>query len=400
MIRRGYFFLAAHVFPLLQFLGAQFSPKIKQRVSALKVQKVNTKGAIWFHCSSLGEYEMAMPLIQEFLDNSQDHILVSFFSASGYGKCEETSRISKIYLPLDSQANAAELFKNINPKAFILVKYEFWLGYMEEAIMQGIPSFLVSGLLRPGHFMGKFYGKPWRRALARFEGLYMQNQESVEIAEKMGLKATHSGDLRFNRVLENKAVNLTNPIFEHFAGQHKILLILGSSWSAEEKMLSKLTLPEGLGVIIAPHDISAKHIKEIKTLFPASQSYTDYIDEKSKVLILNTIGQLKYAYQYGHFAFIGGAFGKGLHNILEPMAYGLPVIFGPHHDKFPEGRLAIEQGIGFEVNSESELQNTIDSLYLNYKNYESNIKKWVSSMQVNTSRIFAQIQASIKKGHI
>ncbi len=397
MIRRGYFFLAAHFFPILQFLGAQFSPKIKQRVSALKVQKVNTQGVIWFHCSSLGEYEMAMPLIQEFLDNSQDHILVSFFSASGYGKCEETSRISKIYLPLDSQANAAELFKKINPKAFILVKYEFWLAYMEEAIKQGIPSFLVSGLLRPGHFMGKFYGKPWRRSLAGFEGLYMQNQESVEIAKKMGLKATFSGDLRFNRVLENKAVNPANPIFEHFAGQHKNVLILGSSWLAEEKMLSKLTLPEGLGVIIAPHDISAKHIKEIKTLFPAAQSYTDYKEVKSKILILNTIGQLKYAYQYGHFAFIGGAFGKGLHNILEPMAYGLPVIFGPQHHKFPEGKLAQEQGIGFQVNSVIELQKTIDLLYLNYKNYESNIKKWVSSMQVNTSSIFAQIKASIKK---
>jgi len=195
----------ASLAPLMQEIAAIFSSKTKQRLDALKTQNLKSKiykNSIWIHCSSLGEYEMAKPLIRSF---KNQNLLISFFSPSGYNQCLETETLKKLYLPLDSEKAAKEAFENLEPKAFILIKYEFWLNFMTESINQKVPIYLVSGLFRKNHFLSKTYAKPWRNVLGRFNRLYLQNHGSMDLAKEWGFgNTTFSGDLRFNQVAFTK----------------------------------------------------------------------------------------------------------------------------------------------------------------------------------------------------
>ncbi len=385
--------LVAH---LLQLLGAKFSLKIEKRVMGLKAQDLNSfshNQNIWFHCSSLGEFEMAKPLIDLFLKDGASQVVVSFFSPSGYENCPEVNGLKKFYLPLDSKQNALRVFSAIKPKAFVLVKYEFWLNYMAQAQKRAVPSFLISGLFRDDHFLSKFYAKPWRKQLSQFNALYLQNEKSVQLALSWGFSnAFLSGDIRINKVLNNGTLFKEDEILKNFVGSAGQVVILGSSWPKEEQLIAKAKLSDDTKVIIAPHDLNPDHIDLIKNLFPKSQLYTAFVlAESSNVLILNTMGMLKFAYQYGDMAFVGGAFGKGLHNILEPMAYGLPVIFGPNHDKFPEALAAMEAGIAKQINTRSELETAINYFQNSKSNYKSEVRDWLNSRIVDVDEMHAKI---------
>lgn len=384
------------VAPLLQLLGAKFSLKIEKRVMGLKAQDLNSfshNQNIWFHCSSLGEFEMAKPLIDLFLKDGASQVVVSFFSPSGYENCPEVNGLKKFYLPLDSKQNALRVFSAIKPKAFVLVKYEFWLNYMAQAQKRAVPSFLISGLFRDDHFLSKFYAKPWRKQLSQFNALYLQNEKSVQLALSWGFSnAFLSGDIRINKVLNNGTLFKEDEILKNFVGSAGQVVILGSSWPKEEQLIAKAKLSDDTKVIIAPHDLNPDHIDLIKNLFPKSQLYTAFVlAESSNVLILNTMGMLKFAYQYGDMAFVGGAFGKGLHNILEPMAYGLPVIFGPNHDKFPEALAAMEAGIAKQINTRSELETAINYFQNSKSNYKSEVRDWLNSRIVDVDEMHAKI---------
>lgn len=384
------------VAPLLQLLGAKFSLKIEKRVMGLKAQDLNSfshNQNIWFHCSSLGEFEMAKPLIDLFLKDGASQVVVSFFSPSGYENCPEVNGLKKFYLPLDSKQNALRVFSAIKPKAFVLVKYEFWLNYMAQAQKRAVPSFLISGLFRDDHFLSKFYAKPWRKQLSQFNALYLQNEKSVQLALSWGFSnAILSGDIRINKVLNNGTLFKEDEILKNFVGSAGQVVILGSSWPKEEQLIAKAKLSDDTKVIIAPHDLNPDHIDLIKNLFPKSQLYTAFVlAESSNVLILNTMGMLKFAYQYGDMAFVGGAFGKGLHNILEPMAYGLPVIFGPNHDKFPEALAAMEAGIAKQINTRSELETAINYFQNSKSNYKSEVRDWLNSRIVDVDEMHAKI---------
>ena len=400
MLRFFYSKFTFFVAPLLQSLGAKISSKIEKRVLGLKVQNLDSLSHdqnIWFHCSSLGEFEMAKPLMNLFIKDEASQVVVSFFSPSGYENCNETEGLKKFYLPLDSKQNALRVFKAIKPKVFILVKYEFWLNYMVQAQKSGVPSFLISGLFRDNHFLSKYYAKPWRRYLSQFNALYLQNNKSVQLAQSWSFSnAILSGDTRINRVLNNGTIYKKDEILEDFTSSAEQVIILGSSWPKEEQLIAKAKLPSGIKVIIAPHDLNPEHINLIKNLFSKSILYTEYVlGESSNVLILNTIGMLKFTYQYGNMAFIGGAFGKGLHNILEPMTYGLPVIFGPNHTKFPEALAAMESGIAKQVNTKSELETAINYFQNVPYKHKSEVKAWLQSRIVDVDGMYAEIIKTI-----
>ncbi|MDG1099154.1 MAG: glycosyltransferase N-terminal domain-containing protein [Bacteroidia bacterium] len=400
MLRFFYSKFTFFVAPLLQSLGAKISSKIEKRVLGLKAQNLDSLSHdqnIWFHCSSLGEFEMAKPLMNLFIKDGASQVVVSFFSPSGYENCNETEGLKKFYLPLDSKQNALRVFKAIKPKVFILVKYEFWLNYMVQAQKSGVPSFLISGLFRDNHFLSKYYAKPWRRYLSQFNALYLQNKKSVQLAQSWSFSnAILSGDMRINRVLNNGTILKKDEILEDFTSSAEQVIILGSSWPKEEQLIAKAKLPDGTKVIIAPHDLNPEHIDLIKNLFSKSLLYTEYVlGESSNVLILNTIGMLKFAYQYGNMAFIGGAFGKGLHNILEPMTYGLPVIFGPNNTKFPEALAAMEAGIAKQVNTKSELETAINYFHNVPYKHKSEVKDWLKSRIVDVDGMHTEIIKSL-----
>lgn len=315
----------------------------------------------WFHCASLGEFEQAVPVMERIKQSDSNvQIIVTFFSPSGYEQRKKHPLVDVVlYLPLDTPSNAVKLLNVLQPDAAIFVKYEIWYYLLTELKHRRIPVYLLSAVFRKDQFILSWPGKWLFEVLPDYKKIFLQDKQSVEWLEKRGLKnIEYTGDTRYDRVKQNALKVKTNEIIAQFKGNDK-LLVLGSSWPAEEKIIRELRENEKLKdykIMIAPHDVSDAHISEIIELFGSDQTerYTQYKSEGKKVLILDTIGHLSSAYFYSDVSFIGGAFGKGLHNILESLAFGSPVIFGPNYEKYPEAHTSMHAQVAMSIhNSES-----------------------------------------------
>ena len=346
------------------------SGRIQQRKIAFPLKKTKR---VWIHCASLGEFEQVKPII-ESLKKSQDcEIFISFFSPSGFQYSQNYPLAEAVfYLPLDTPQNAKKLINAINPDQVIFVKYEFWFHYLKNLFHQNIPVYLVSAVFRPNQFLFSNFGKWLFQLLPHYKKIFVQDQKSLDCLVSKGLSnVVLSGDTRYDKVYSSSVNVKFNEVIGTFKGQSN-LLILGSSWQAEEHLLKQyLSKKETFDfkVLIAPHDISESHISEILMTFkdysPLLFSKVTSSDFKSQMMILDTIGHLASAYYYGNVAIVGGAFGKGLHNILEPIAFGVPVIFGPNTDKYPEAKFAIEQQVALQVKNLEEFTDALENLMQN-----------------------------------
>jgi 3-deoxy-D-manno-octulosonic-acid transferase len=322
----------------------------------------------WFHCASLGEFEQARPVMEQLKSSDPgSSIVITFFSPSGYNQKKDFPLADAvIYLPLDTPSNARKLIHYLQPDAAIFVKYEIWYFHLKALFDQKIPVYLISASFRSKQFLFSAAGRWLFKLLPKYHSIFLQDQKSYELLKKKGLKnIIVSGDTRYDRVKQN-ALNVTqNAVIKTFKASHP-LLIMGSSWPEEEDILLHYleTNPESpLRIVIAPHDISQGHIDDINKKFKKYRPtlYTDKVQRfDSQILVLNTIGHLASAYTYADLAFVGGAFGKGLHNILEPLAFGAPVIFGPHYAKYPEAYKAIEHQVGISIKDQEEFAKALD----------------------------------------
>ena len=329
---------------------------------------------VWFHCASLGEFEQGRPLIELMRKKDPSvKILLTFFSPSGYEVRKNYAGADYIfYLPLDTTRNAKRFIDSVRPKAVFFVKYEFWFNYLRELKQRNIPVYLVSGIFRDDHHFFKSYGSWFRDQLNSFAHFYLQDERSQQLLNAIGFNnTTVCGDTRFDRVFEISQQVKQIDVVKQFAGDHKVL-IMGSSWPEDEKIVQspevqRATLQD-YKIIIAPHEIDEKHIAAIEAGFKNkewclrfSQANESNI-KNANILIIDNIGMLSSLYQYGTVAFIGGGFGKGIHNILEAATFGLPVIFGPNYEKFTEAKELIRLGGAFEINNEEEFKKTITLL--------------------------------------
>jgi 3-deoxy-D-manno-octulosonic-acid transferase len=321
------------------------------------------KKVIWFHCASLGEFDQGLPLMNSLkLKNPDLFLLVTFFSPSGmlhYHKRRHVVDLA-MYLPYDTRRNADFFIEKVNPTLVFFVKYEFWQNYIRELSKKNIKLISLATLLRPNQYFFKWYGGFFREGLKKISYYFTQNEETKHLLNSIGIHEIEVvGDTRYDRVSENKELFLETleartsshtAIFESFLAQEKVL-IFGSSWEKELAILIDLLKDDWKGkIIIAPHDVSESNVRKIQLLLKEKAiKYTDFKNYKEEqVLILDTIGQLSTAFYYGNIACIGGGFSGNLHNILEPAVFGLPVLFGPKHSKFPEADQFTEDGIGFE----------------------------------------------------
>jgi 3-deoxy-D-manno-octulosonic-acid transferase len=321
------------------------------------------KKVVWFHCASLGEFDQGLPLMNSLkLKNPDLFLLVTFFSPSGmlhYHKREHDVDLA-MYLPNDTPRNADFFIEKVNPTLVFFVKYEFWQNYIRELSKKNIKLVSLATLLRPNQYFFKWYGGFFREGLKKISYYFTQNEETKHLLNSIGIgEIAVVGDTRYDRVSENKKLFLATleagtsthtAIFESFLAQEKAL-IFGSSWEKELAILIDLLKDDWKGkIIIAPHDISESNVRKIQLLLKEKAiKFTDFKNYKEEqVLILDTIGQLSTAFYYGNIACIGGGFSGNLHNILEPAVFGLPVLFGPKHSKFPEADQFTEVGIGFE----------------------------------------------------
>jgi 3-deoxy-D-manno-octulosonic-acid transferase len=320
----------------------------------------------WFHCASLGEFEQGRPVIEASHERFQgSKILLTFFSPSGYEKRKNYEGADHVmYLPLDTRKNARRMLESLDLERAIFIKYEFWYHFLQKLKKQNVPTYLASGNFRSGQVFFKWYGHWYRSFLKCFTHIFVQKENSKDLLEGIGFREVSiAGDTRFDRVHELPQSPYRHAAMEGFCSG-SIVLVAGSTWEKDEHMLARAyeELPEHLRWVIAPHELSTGHLITLQKRFPGSVLFTELnkeVPEGTRAIIVDSIGQLSYLYRFGTLAYIGGGFGKGIHNILEAATYGLPVIFGPAYHKFAEAVELAELGGAFPVGDEEALLSTV-----------------------------------------
>jgi 3-deoxy-D-manno-octulosonic-acid transferase len=329
------------------------------------------KPLAWFHVASLGEFEQAKPVITEFKKRLTGYgVVVSFFSPSGYDVISKKPQedIDFItYLPFDTPGNAARFLDLLNPQLAFFVKYDLWANHILEVRNRNIPLFLFSASMRNEQIYFKSYGGFFRKILFSFDHIFCQNEQTQKLLESAGYKETTiTGDTRYDRVNVIAGNPKPFPELEPYF-KNKPTIVVGSAWEEDMKLIIPLINGnDHYNWIIAPHDIDAEQISEWQQqILKESVKYSELSTGKNvAVIFIDNIGMLSSLYQFAEIAYVGGAFGKGLHNILEPLAYGIPVVFGDLRKpgKFPEAEISESFGCAFQIRDFSEFQKTIQSL--------------------------------------
>lgn len=325
---------------------------------------------LWFHASSLGEFEQGRPVMERIRAKHPEYkILLTFYSPSGFEVRKNYSGADLIcYLPFDTLWNVKRFLRLVQPKMAFFIKYEFWPNYLHELRKKEIPAYLISGIFRPDQLFFKKYGFFYRGLLESFNHIFVQNKESQKLLKSIGRKKDVSitGDTRYDRVLEIKSASKKLPLIAKFCSGEKRILIAGSSWPKDEELL----LPyfnehSDLKLLIAPHEINEGHLLDIESkLTRPSVRYSLATPEElasCDCLILDCFGLLSSAYRYADMAYIGGGFGAGIHNTLEAAVYNIPLLFGPNYSKFQEAKELIQNGGGYSIDSYESMSNHLNT---------------------------------------
>lgn len=395
------YLLGIRIFQILVLLASPFNSKAKLWLKGRKTifkslkQNVDSNEKIyWIHCASLGEFEQGRPLI-EALKNAypQYKILLTFYSPSGYEIRKNYEHADYVYyLPLDTPLNAKHFVEMVKPQAVFFVKYEFWYFFLREINKRNIPLYLVSGIFRKNQRFFKPNGIKSRKMLKWFTHFFVQNEESKELLQSINItNVSVAGDTRFDRVYDITQKAKSLPLIESFT-KDEIVLIAGSSWKADEELLLKYfnESTHQFKLIIAPHEIHKENITRIEKTISDSKKILKFSEanktniHKADVLIIDSIGILSSVYKYGNIAYIGGGFGKGIHNILEAATFGLPILFGPNYLKFKEAIELIKLKGAFTIKNYDELKSKLDSFLSNQERIKESGK--ISSKYVEQNR--------------
>ena len=324
----------------------------RQTNRLLSTVDFSTDDWLWFHCASLGEYEQAVPLITR-LKNGKVKILVSFFSPSGFEQKKNHALIDlAIYLPIDTPKNAHFLVSTVKPKQAFFIKYEFWENYFSALNKIKTPIYMVSSTFRENQFFFKWYGGFFKNTLKRVTYFFVQNKESKTVLLANGFKnVTVSGDTRYDRVHAQLKMNNQLDFIQNFKG-NRLCVVLGSTWPDCESFFVNTINNSGNEVcfVIAPHEIKKEKIQAlVNKLNVKSSVYSQGVAADAKVLVIDAIGLLTRIYSYADIAYVGGAVGTtGLHNVLEPAVFGIPILIGTNVNKFPEAT-ALEKAGGLKM---------------------------------------------------
>lgn len=324
---------------------------------------------IWIHVSSLGEFEQGLPVIERLKSDFPKYkLLLTFFSPSGYEPRKNFQLADKVaYMPSDTKRNAERLINNFNIKAVFFVKYDFWFNYMKVLKKNDIPLYYISALLHPDHYFFKFYSSWFRKQLFNVSHFFVQNEETAKLLKSIGIEnSTVTGDTRFDRVFEIAKQSKSFPEIEKFVSGRQCI-IAGSSWPTDEKLIIPFLkkMPDNYCLIIAPHDISDSHIKQIISQLDNYVLYSQLSTtncQGSNVLVVDTIGILKQIYKYARFAYVGGGFMSSIHNTQEALVFGCPVVIGPKYQKFVEAVDLVRDGGMFSVNNQQDFDEIFENL--------------------------------------
>jgi 3-deoxy-D-manno-octulosonic-acid transferase len=385
----------------------------------------NSDKLVWFHCASAGEFEQGKPVIEVLKKAYPSYrVLVSFFSPSGFTAARKYQHADIItYLPADTRKNARRFVELIKPELVVFVKYEYWYHHLSAVAFRHIPLLMVSAIFREDQLFFRPYGSFYKRLLFLFRQIFVQDSKSLELLKTNGIHhCSLSGDTRFDRVNEIAGRFSEVPLLKEFVGESKTI-VAGSSWEQDEEILAAYVRSRDVKIVIAPHEIKEDHILRIQKLFPDCIRYSQvqalftskHVDGTSiwssineqqekdieqrvvgaKTMIIDGMGLLSKLYHYATVTYVGGGFKSGIHNTLEAVVYGKPVLFGPKYQKFKEARDLIEKGAAFSVTNSEDLTIKIDR-FLNdpsvLLNTSEAARKYVVENTGATGKIIQYIQ--------
>ena len=341
---------------------------------------------VWFHAASLGEFEQGRPIMERFREEHPDYkILLTFYSPSGYEVRKNYQGADIIcYMPIDTVTNARRFLRLIRPCMAFFIKYEFWYNFLHILKHRNVPTYSVSSIFRPNQVFFRWYGKNYGRVLRCFTKFFVQNEQSKELLNSIGITEVEiTGDTRFDRVLQIKEAAKQLPVVEKFisGNEDTKVFVAGSSWPPDEEIFLRYfnEHPEWK-LIIAPHVIGEDHLQQIesllagrkviryteaeKSLNASDSSLTSHLSPltSSDVLIINCFGLLSSIYRYGQVAYVGGGFGVGIHNLPEAAVWDIPVFFGPNNERFQEAQELKKNGGGLEIHNYDEFAARMDEL--------------------------------------
>lgn len=373
--------LLVHCIQVLLPLPALFNRKLnlfvegrKKVWNTLETKCPASSKSIWFHAASLGEFEQGLPVITAIKSAYPNHILVvTFFSPSGYEVRQNTTSADvTVYLPLDTKTNAQRFIAAIHPEMVFFIKYEFWPNYLNELLRLQIPTYLISGIFRPNQVFFKFYGGFYRKALRSFTHFFVQNDTSKALLQNIGyINCRVSGDTRFDRVASLLERDNRLDFIKTFKNGTPTV-VMGSTWPKDEELLISYInqTTSNVKFIIAPHNIKAEQIASLQTRL---QKPSVLFSEKEgsdlsscAVFIIDTIGILTKIYSYADIAYVGGGFGNpGVHNVLEPATFGIPIVVGPNYSHFAEAKALVGQNGCLSIQNQTELNDAFNLLINN-----------------------------------
>jgi 3-deoxy-D-manno-octulosonic-acid transferase len=392
-------------------IASLYNPKAKKWLQGrknifdrLEAALPKNEKIIWVHCSSLGEFEQGRPVIERLKTQGKNYkILLTFFSPSGYEVQKHFNGADWVfYLPMDGAGNAKRFLEIVNPSLVIFVKYDYWFYYLKKIKNRNIPLLLISALFQKNSVFFHWYGFFQRKMLNRFDHVFVQNEESKRLLDIIGLsgKCTVAGDTRFDRVMKIADQFEPIPLIEEFIGSQPCL-VAGSTWKEDEALLSQLILPGNeLKLIMAPHELSFAHVKELKKQFPGSITYSEFVNNRNlspaTVLIIDSMGMLSRLYKYATITYVGGGLTRnGVHNVLEAAVYGKPVLHGPVFQKYREAMELVEAGGAIIIKNANELKAEISILLNNGDSFNKICEASRNYVQKNkgaTDKIMAYIQ--------
>ena len=383
------------------------SETLKQRTKELNA----LRGCVWFHAASVGEFEQARPMIERLKrEHPEKKIVVTFFSPSGYEMRKNYNPADGIfYLPFATSRNAKQFIEALRPSMAVFVKYEFWPAYLKELKKRNIPTYCISAIFRPKQRFFQWYGGASRKLLKCFTHIYVQDERSRQLLESHGIKdCSVAGDTRFDRVTQVQRDNVQSTkdlgLIERFVEGCERVVVAGSTWPEDEKLLeaymkstedSVQSTDQVTKLILVPHEIDEAHLHFIFNLFKGRfVRYTRATETAllhADVLVVDAMGLLNSIYRYGHAAYVGGGFGEGIHNTIEPAAFGRPVVFGPNYHHFREAQGLIDAGAGKSVKNGTELAEALDEALDNYHELGSKASEYVQSELGATEKIYQDL---------
>ena len=363
--------LAGIVASTLLHMAAPFHRKARliidgRRETAGRLKQLSSdRPVVWFHASSLGEFEQGRPLMEAWRKAHPEYqILLSFFSPSGYEVRHDYAGADVVvYLPSDRSSSVRRFLDLAHPSLVVFIKYDFWPTMLSELSVRSIPTYLVSAIFRPDQLFFRSYGGWYLRLLHLFRRLYVQDEASRQLLIEHGVEAVQvTGDTRFDRVEDIARAAKDIPAVAELARGRR-LLVAGSTWPEDEAILLPYfnEAPEDFALVLAPHEIHEEHLRSIEAgLKRPSMRLSEYVEGKplpegTSCIIIDCFGLLSSVYRYGQWAYVGGGFGKSVHNTLEAAVYGVPVFFGPEIHKHREIRELVRRESGFILHDGEEL---------------------------------------------